>query len=72
MDKIKQLIGSARYKLASDLDYKYTLNLNNDGALIKNNFNKIIYTINQEQVFREERLKSTKYRILGKLNILTD
>lgn len=72
MERIQQLLGRARYKLAVDLDYTYTLNLENSTAPLKNNLNKIISTVSQEQVYREERLKSRKYRFNGRLNIITD
>lgn len=72
MERIKQLIGSARYKLATDLDFNYKINLEGNLSPLKSNLNTIISTISQEQVFLDERLKSTKYRFLGRLNIVTD
>ena len=58
MERIKQLIGSARYKMALDTDVNLKLNLHGNLKPIKSNLNKIISTISQEQVFREERLNS--------------
>lgn len=72
MERIQQLIGSARFKLAVDLNYRYILNLENNSKPLKNNLNKIISTLSQEQVSVEERQKSTKYRFNGRLNIITD
>lgn len=72
MERIKQLIGSARYKMALDTDVNLKLNLHGNLQPIKSNLNKIISTVSQEQVFREERLNSNKYRFLGRLNIFTD
>ena len=72
MERIKQLIGSARYKLATDLDFNYKINLEGNLSPLKSNLNTIISNISQEQVFLDERLKSTKYRFLGRLNIITD
>ena len=72
MERIKELLGSAKYKLALNEDYNYKINLEGPISPLKNNLNTIISTVSQEQVFLEERLKSTKYRILGRLNIITD
>ena len=72
MERFKQLIGSARYKMALDTDINLKLNLYGQLSPIKSNLDKIISTISQEQVFREERLNSNKYRFLGRLNIFTD
>jgi len=72
MERIKQLLGRARFKLASDLDYRYSFNLENKNALLKNNLNKIVTILSQEDVFRQERIKSKKHRVTGKLNIITD
>lgn len=72
MERIKQLIGSARYKLATNLDFNYKINLEGNLSPLKNNLNRIISTVSQEELFFEERLKSTKYRFLGRLNIITD
>jgi len=72
MERIKQLIGSARYKLATDLDFNYKINLAGNLSPLKSNLNTIISNVSQNQVFLDERLKSTKYRFLGRLNIITD
>lgn len=72
MDSIKQLIGSARYKLAPDADFNYKINLEQNSSPLKNNLNKIVSKLSAEQVFTDERNDSTKYRILGRLNLLTD
>ncbi len=72
MERIKQLIGSAKYKMALDTDINLKLNLYGKLSPLKSNLNKIISTISQEQVFREERLNSNKYRFLGRLNVYTD
>jgi len=72
MERIKQLIGSARYKMALDTDVNLKLNLHGNLKPIKSNLNKIIETISQGQVFTEERLNSNKYRFLGRLNVYTD
>lgn len=72
MDYIKQLIGSARYKLAPDTDFNYKIHLQNTTSPLKNNLNKIISELSAEEVFTTERENSTKYRILGRLNLITD
>jgi hypothetical protein len=72
MERIQQLLGRARYKLAVDLDFDYKVNLESKLSPIKDNLNQIVSTLSLEKVFREERIKSTKYRFLGRLNIFTD
>ena len=72
MERIKQLLGSARYKMALDDNINVSFNLQGNMSPLKSNLNTIISLVNQEQVFREERLKSKNYRFLGRLNIFTD
>jgi len=72
MDSIKQIIGKARYKLAPNTDFNYKIHLENTTGPLKNNLNKVISTLSAEQVFSDERNKSTRYRILGRLNLITD
>jgi hypothetical protein len=72
MERIQQLLGRAKYKLAIDTDFNYKINLESKLRPLKNNLNKIISTISSEEVFRKERTDSTKYRVLGRLNIFTD
>jgi hypothetical protein len=72
MDNIKQIIGSARYKLAPDEDFNYKIHLESTSSGLKNNLNKIISDFSAEQLFTDERNDSTKYRILGRLNLITD
>ena len=54
MERIKQLIGSARYKLATNLDFNYKISLEGNLSPLKNNLNRIISTVSQEEVFFEE------------------
>jgi len=72
MERIEQLLGRARYKMAPDTNFNYKLNLESSLSPLKNNFNKIISILSADQVFQDERNDSTKYRILGRLNIITD
>lgn len=72
MDRIQQLLGRAKFKLSLDTNFNYKLNLEASTALLKNNLNKIVSTLSQEQVFREERLGSKIYRFSGRLNVITD
>jgi len=72
MERIEQLLGSAKYKLAVDTDFNYKLNFESNVKPLKDNLNKIISVLSQESVAREERLVSTKYRFLGRLNVITD
>jgi len=72
MERIKQLIGSAKYMMALDTDINLKLNLYGKLSPIKSNLDKIIENISQNQVFGEERLNSNKYRFLGRLNLYTD
>lgn len=72
MERIEQLLGRARYKMAPDTNFNYKLNLESSLSPLKNNFNKIISILSADQVFQDERDSSTKYRILGRLNIITD
>lgn len=72
MERIEQLLGRARYKMAPDTNFNYKINLESNLNPLKNNFNTIISTLSAEQVFRNERNDSTKYRVLGRLNIITD
>jgi hypothetical protein len=72
MERIEQLLGRAKYKLAVDTDFNYRIILESKLKPVKNNFNKIISTVSQDQIFKEERLSSTKYRLLGRLNVITD
>ena len=72
MERIKQLLGRARYKLAVNTDFDYKLNFESKMSPLKDNLNKIISVLSQEQVAREERLASTKYRFSGRLNVITD
>ncbi len=72
MERIKQLLGRAKYKLAIDTDFNYKLNFESKLKPLKDNLNKIISVLSQEDVSIEERFVSTKYRFLGRLNIVTD
>jgi len=72
MERIKQLLGSARYKMATDENINVSFNLQGNMSPLKSNLNTIISLVSQEQVFSEERLNSKKYRFLGRLNIFTD
>lgn len=72
MERIKQLLGRAKYKLAIDTDFNYKLNFESKLKPLKDNLNKIISVLSQEDVAIEERFLSTKYRFLGRLNIVTD
>jgi hypothetical protein len=71
-DRIKQILGRFRFKQALDIDHNYKLNLEVTSRVIKNNADKIISILSSEDVFEEERLISTNYRILGRLNVVTD
>ena len=72
MERAKQLLGRAKYKLAVDTEFNYKLNLESTMSPLKDNLNKIISVLSQEQVSIDERYASTKYRFLGRLNIITD
>jgi hypothetical protein len=72
MDRIQQLKGSAKYKMAVNTDFNYRINLEAKVDPLKNNLNKVISTLSAEQVFNDERNNSTNYRILGRLNLITD
>lgn len=72
MDSIQQILGNARYKMAPNADFNYKIHLEGKVSPLKNNLNKIISTLSAEQVFNNERNDSTKYRILGRLNLITD
>jgi hypothetical protein len=72
MDRIQQLKGKARYKMAVNTDFNYKINLEANVDPLKNNLNKVISTLSAEQVFTDERNNSTIYRILGRFNVITD
>jgi hypothetical protein len=72
MDRIQEIIGRAKYKMATNSDYNYKINLEANVNPLKNNLNKIISILSVEDVFNRERNNSTLYRLLGRLNIITD
>jgi len=66
---IKNLIGSKRYKLATDQNTNVQLQLEEKTKPLTEY--DIIDIVNLHQVFEEERQKSKTYRFNGKLNIYT-
>ncbi len=71
-DRIRQILGRARYKRAIDVDHNYNLTLESKTRDIETSANKLISVLNSENVFQEERQISTLYRLTSKLEILTD
>lgn len=70
IERIRQLLGSARAKNAVDLDFTYSLGLESKTRLLRPNQINSIVNVNDR--FEEERESSTCYRLNGKLSILTD
>jgi hypothetical protein len=71
-DRIKQILGRARYKEATDVDFNINLRLESKKRTIGNNADKIVSVLNAEDVFQDERNSSTLYRLISRLNIMTD
>ena len=66
---VKKLIGNQRYKLAPNTNTDIQLQLTERTKTITEN--NVIDIVNLQNVFEEERRKTTKYRFNGKLNIYT-